>query len=391
MRNGEETLIVLPYPFTTPCIDGTFQEMYYWDTFFTNKGLYLLGRKEQAVNNIRNMAYLLETYGKIPNGNRTWYLDHSQPPFFGCMLEDALCFAPELLTLDEAFSWLEKEYSFWQTKRQTKSGLNCYSSDKSEQELISGAVELYEARTGIHLENTVENGRNVIAECETGWDFSPRFDARCTAYNPVDLNCLLYKDELLLSQWALKLDRKELAEKYGENAAKRKEKIVLFMKRDELYYDYDFENETLSSVVSCASLFPYYVGIDSSAKGVQETLRRLEAERGVVACDYDKGRYQWSKPNSWAPLNYIAVAAARNVGLEKEAGRLSDKYLGAIDSIFEKTGNLWEKYDANTGLLDMESEYGTPAMLGWTAGVYLALYENRKGRAWRKELCTENS
>ena len=31
---------------------------------------------------VDNFACLLDTYGFIPNGNRTYYLTRSQPPFF---------------------------------------------------------------------------------------------------------------------------------------------------------------------------------------------------------------------------------------------------------------------------------------------------------------------
>lgn len=78
----EGSLIGLPEPYTVPCIEGTFQEMYYWDTYFTNIGLILSGKIEQAICNTENMAYLIEKYGKMPNGNRTFYLNRSQPPFF---------------------------------------------------------------------------------------------------------------------------------------------------------------------------------------------------------------------------------------------------------------------------------------------------------------------
>ena len=67
--NEEETLIPLPYSFTTPSVSGIFQEMYYWDTYFTQKALFLTGREEQAENNVRNLAYMLEKFKKIPNGN----------------------------------------------------------------------------------------------------------------------------------------------------------------------------------------------------------------------------------------------------------------------------------------------------------------------------------
>ncbi len=71
---GEETLISLPHPYTVPCADGAFQELYYWDTYFTNRGLLLSGREELVLSNLKNFAYLINTYGFIPNGNRTYYL-----------------------------------------------------------------------------------------------------------------------------------------------------------------------------------------------------------------------------------------------------------------------------------------------------------------------------
>jgi len=91
-----------------------------------------------------------------------------------------------------------------------------------------------------------------------------------------------------------------------------------------------------------------------------------------VACDFEETCYQWSTPNSWAPLNFIAVSSAQRLGLEKEMKRIAEKYVQATDELFRKTGKLWEKYNAENGELDHESEYGTPAMLGWTAGVYVA-------------------
>ena len=46
-------------------------------------------------------------------------------------------------------------------------------------------------------------------------------------------------------------------------------------------------------------------------------------------------------------------------------------YRFLCQNLFEKTGKLWEKYNAESGELDFNSEYGTPEMLGWTAGVYV--------------------
>lgn len=59
----EDTLFGLPYPYTVPCADGMFNELYYWDTYFTNKALLALGQAEQAANNTKDILYLIDRFG----------------------------------------------------------------------------------------------------------------------------------------------------------------------------------------------------------------------------------------------------------------------------------------------------------------------------------------
>lgn len=386
-------LIPLPYAFTTPCAEGMFQEMYYWDTYFTNKCLLLLGREEQVLNNIKNMAHLLERFGKIPNGNRMHYIGRSQPPFFGLMMSDLMKCKPELLSTEQAYEWLEKEYQFWQTHRNSINGLNHYGCDLTDEEALGNVgyyqeihTEKYEERTGIHLENTVKNGKNVIAECESGWDFSPRFGGDCMNCNPVDLNSLLYADELLLAKWAQEIGKQEKNEYYLTCAKERKEKILAYMRsEDGIFYDYNCETKEKGTVISCAATFPYLFGIDDDMEGFQKILKHLEHDYGVVVCKFDDSTFQWASPNSWAPMTYMVVATAKHLGLETDAKRLVEKYLLATDMIFEKTKRLWEKYNAKTGGMDVLAEYETPEMLGWSAGTYVAFYQY-KNSGYRKLL-----
>lgn len=378
-KNGK--LIELPYPYTSPCIDGRFRELYYWDTYFTNKVFFCIGKPEQAVNNVKNLIRLLNDYGKVPNGNRTDYLSRSQPPFLGCMLDDLLSLNDSPISIGEAYEALEKEYAFWMTDRICENGLNRYWCDLSNKELTEKKhVNGYRRRTGIMPDYTVENAKNVLAECESGWDFSPRFSGKCTEYNPVDLNCLLYRNERLLSDWAKELGLNEKSGFYGEAAATRKRAIGSLMLSDGVYYDYRFTTDSRSEVVSCAALFPFFVGIDEDSERFRTILERLEERYGLVACRYQTSAFQWSAPNSWAPLNYIAFAAALRLGLKETAERLAEKYMTAVERLFARTGRLWEKYNATDGELDSKSEYGTPAMLGWSAGVYAEFYRYLKER-----------
>ena len=71
----------------------------------------------------------------------------------------------------------------------------------------------------------------------------------------------------------------------------------------------------------------------------------------------------------------MAFAAALKLGREEDARRIAQKYIAATDGIFARTGELWEKYNAETGGMDGLGEYAAPKMLGWTAGVYFAFSE----------------
>lgn len=126
-----QTLIGLPRPYTVPSVSQTFQELYYWDTYFTNEGLVRDGRLDLAKNNTEDMLYLVDRYGYMPNGSRTWYLNRSQPPFL-CMMVDRIFEQTEDTNwLAGAFTTLQKEYDFWMTQRITPVGLNRYSSSQA--------------------------------------------------------------------------------------------------------------------------------------------------------------------------------------------------------------------------------------------------------------------
>ena len=72
----------------TLCRAGrTFREVYYWDSYFTMLGLAESGHWDKVADMVANFAHEIDTYGHIPNGNRSYYLSRSQPPFFALMVE----------------------------------------------------------------------------------------------------------------------------------------------------------------------------------------------------------------------------------------------------------------------------------------------------------------
>lgn len=50
-------------------------------------GFAAAGRGELMRSMADNFAWMIDKYGHIPNGNRTYYLSRSQPPVFAMMVE----------------------------------------------------------------------------------------------------------------------------------------------------------------------------------------------------------------------------------------------------------------------------------------------------------------
>lgn len=366
-RDGK---LYLPYPYTVPCEENMFQSMFYWDTYFACRGLHLSGKSQLVANNLRNFIYMIDTYGFIPNGSLKVFLNRSQPPFFGMMLKDYYDATGDRELFADGLRALQKELEFWYSRRRSANGLNHYSCDDSEQVYIGG-VRMYEERTGVKREGDEEYlGKNVFAEAESGWDFCGRFGGRCLEYNPVDLNSLLYFDEVLLSEH---LDGEKAAE-YAERARVRKEKMQKLMRADDgVYYDYSYVTGKRSGVKSCASFFPLFVGMIDSDEGVDTLLAALELDFGIQAAEPVEGNFQWGENNGWACLQLVTFEALENCGRKNDAHRVAEKYTALVEKCFDATGHLWEKYNVREGSSNAVGEYGTPTMIGWSAGVYQTL------------------
>ncbi len=366
--------IALPYPYNSPCAEGLFDEFYYWDTCFINKGLITDGKYEYAMQNLLNMAYLIQRYGYMPNAAVEGMLNRSQPPLFGMMCYDLYHATQDERLKQKVLPALKTEYEYWMKNRILPCGLNAYGNSATKEVKVYMATE-FEQRLGKKFEaDREELGLNVLAECESGWDFSPRFNHRCTEYAPIDLNCIMYINEMVIATFESDLIEKQ---KYENFALLRKQKMLKYMFNGEFLND-AIPEKTVSNTVSVATLFPFLVGIQSDKITLKKLLYRLECKNGISACEkqnYNNTIYQWGYPNMWAPLVYFAFFALKQSGLIVDANRIGEKYLTAVEKTFEKTLKLWEKYDAETGEKATVNEYTETQMLGWTAGVYNLLFD----------------
>lgn len=378
----DDTLIGLPYKYTTPCVSEMFLEIYYWDTYFTNVGLLTLGKTELAKSNVDNMLYLVEKYGFMPNGNRTYYLDRSQPPFLSRMVKEIFEVTNDKTWLSSAYSTLTKEYSFWQDNRILENGLNAYTGYEFQDYEINDHYEGFLRRTGYKPEGEVseqfklELAKAIMSFNESGWDCNSRFGTDGHNFFSVDLNSLLYDMEENMRLFAVILDNKE-EEIWQKRKEERLTKMqLLWNEKENVFIDFNPKTGKYSDYISAASFYPLFCKVATSEQAEKSRilLEKLELKYGISGGETGPlWSCQWDYPNVWAPQQFIAYTALMNYGYVEDARRIAKKYIELIEAGFEKTGNLWEKYNGNTGEI-ASNEYDAPPMVGWTAGVYIYFY-----------------
>src|SRR6478672_6105518 len=179
-------------------------------------GLVESGRTDLVGSMLDNFAHLIATVGHIPNGNRTYYLGRSQPPYFAAMVN---LFAGATST-ERAMKYLpalEAEHDFWMegagrvgagqayrrvVRLPNGALLNRYWDDRPYPR-PEAYKEDYRTAQSLPAEKREAMYRNLRASAESGWDFSSRWmrdtsDLRSLEtidIAPVDLNSLLYNQE----------------------------------------------------------------------------------------------------------------------------------------------------------------------------------------------------
>jgi alpha,alpha-trehalase len=385
------SLIPLPNGYVVP--GGRFREIYYWDTYFTMLGLLESGHTHLVRGMLDNFAHLVRTLGHIPNGNRTYYVSRSQPPFFAAMVglyASATDSTQALRYLDA----LESEHAFWMLGERVvqlpdSSRLNRYWDDRTEPR-----PEAY--RQDYRLGQNVPAGeraafyRNVRAAAESGWDFSSRWmrdsaDLRTletVELAPVDLNSLLYHAERTIA--ALRRFRGDtgdsaVAARFNTAAEARRRTLLAtsYDSANGFFYDVRWRSgERVHDRPTLAAAVPLYFGLATPEQG-RAVAQRLESEflkaGGFVTTLIASGQ-QWDAPNGWAPLVWMAIQGVCRYGREDLATTARERWLALNRQTFRATGKMMEKYD----VVDVTrraggGEYPTQDGFGWTNGVALAL------------------
>lgn len=399
--DNHSSLIPLPHPYIVP--GGRFREVYYWDSYFTMLGLQADKQTAMMSNMVDNFAYLIHQFGFIPNGNRTYYLTRSQPPFFSLMVELLAHDKGDQILVNYQPAMLA-EYRFWMkgagklkpgtainhcVKLAGATVLNRYW-DSSDQPREESYVEDVLSAKGTQ-QKPAYFYRNIRAAAESGWDFSSRWftDAqhlsqiKTTDIIPVDLNALMYHMELVIARAYQLKGVTDSASIYQNKAASRKKAIMKYCwnQKQGWFMDYNWLLKKQTSVKSLAGTVPLFFNIATAeqAARVAQTVSAQFLKPGGLVTTLNKTGQQWDWPNAWAPLQYMSIEGLKNYKHTALAQTIAQRWISINTSVFSQTGKLMEKYNVtDTKVTAGGGEYPLQDGFGWTNGVLLKLLKEQQ-------------
>ena len=388
------SMLPLPHPYLAP--GGRFTETYYWDSYFA-----LLGTSdgEQARATADNFAHLIRAHGHIPNGNRTYYLGRSQPPFFFMVAgltepldppAAYLRYLPELIA----------EHRWWMRgSSQARVGapvnrvvrmpdgglLNRYWDAKDTPRDESFRIDVLLARGSPQPERHL--WRNLRAGAESGWDFSSRWLADRHSLNlirtsdivPIDLNSILYGLERAIADGLGRMGDGAGEARYRGKAAARKRAVVGHLWNDAtgVFDDYDWTRRGRRGAISAAAVYPLFFQLADerqAASTAEVCERELLAPGGLLTTNITTSQ-QWDAPNGWAPLQWLAVRGFEIYGHQALAGQIAKRWSDMVGEVFARTGRFLEKYDVVSRCEGGGGEYPMQDGFGWTNGVTARLVD----------------
>ena len=365
------TLIGLPNPYIVPAVDGgnfTFKEQYYWDSYFTAIG-YRGGDEQTMVEGmLENLVVLRRRFGMIPNASRMYFTSRSQPPMLTSYIfhvydrfEKSRAWLKEYI--DEAKSeyqdvWMSTAHPHWRN--------------------IDGLSRYYDI-----------NALHDLAEAESGWDMTPRFERNCLDYYPIDLNALLYKYENDFARAAEILGHDDEAGMWIQAAEDRKALVdkLMWSKTRGMYFDYDFIKKERGATWSLAAYYALWSGMASSeqAAALVKNLSKFEQAGGLTTTTrplvdmknmFGSVKTQWAYPNGWAPLHYLVVEGLERYGHHERASKVARKWLATNVRWYEKHGVFLEKYNVvNVNKSPLEGVYPSQTGFGWSNSVFTVFAE----------------
>jgi alpha,alpha-trehalase len=401
-------LLYLPGRYVVP--GGRFNELYAWDSYFIVLGLLREGRAGLASSMADQMLYCVQHYGTVPTANRTYYLTRSQPPLLGRIVLAVYESSGDLDWLANAAPLVEKYCYYWTVPPHhvASTGLSRYhglghgpcaevlSSERDEDgrthyDRLAAELLRHRDDAGIERYLDLESG-TLTAEAylgdralrESGFDITGRFGiggVEAAHHVPVCLNTLLWRMERDMARIFDTLDQPEATKAWQKRAAERAVAIqeTLWDENEGIFLDYHTLKLSRTRYPFATAFWPMWAGLarpDQAQRMVEKWLPLFEAPGGLVASLQPTG-CQWDYPMAWAPLVLLAVEGLERYGYVEPARRIARRYLAMLHAEFQRTGHLFEKYDA----VAVSSEVEHHIRFGYS--------ENQRGFGWTNACALE--
>jgi len=271
---------------------------------------------------------------------------------------------------------------------------------------------------------------NLAAGAESGWDYSTRWipgynnsknytqeellrELETSQVIPVDLNSIMYRNEILLANFFKMVGNKDQAKKL-KLAAKDRAKLMhayMWDSKRASFFDYFNHINKKSSKFASSNYWPFWSNALTKKfkarpknyfrafKGFEKIFKSYLS--GQPATEQHSG-LQWDYPNKWAPLEYVIVegllTSSKKVsdpcyrayffGLARKIAQsyITDTFCGwyktgghipgllnKLDQVPEASnGHMFEKYNVDRiGGAGGGGEYDVQTGFGWTNGVLL--------------------
>jgi alpha,alpha-trehalase len=362
-----DSLIGVPKPYLVPSYaeghEFDYNELYYWDSYFMIQGMLDEEHKELVMGILEDLISIFKRFSIIPNGSQMYYLSRSQPPFLSSFIFDVYT----AYDLDEA--WLKGMINVAKQEYQT---VWMGSRKPNARQVYRGLSRYYDF-----------NYLHDIAETESGWDMTPRFNRHALNYLPCDLNALLFKYEMDFARASRIFGDKADATRWEEAAEARKRTMdeLMWDAGRGLYYDFNYVKERRGNVSSLASYYAMWAGMadGTQAAAMVKALKRFEQKGGLATTDslplqnYVPGSMptQWAYPNGWAPLQFLVVKGMQRYGYNEDARRVATKWMTNNLNWFNEHNEFIEKYNVVAPEKPpAKGVYPSQTGFGWTNAVF---------------------
>ena len=341
------TLLFLPYPYLTPGgSEPVFDELYGWDTHygwdshFINLGLLEHGRLDLVQNHILNHLYMIRRYGKVLNGNRTYYLGRSQPPLLAATVRRFLHAGGAAEVISQAYPLLQKEYrGYWEAEHhQTPVGL----ATNRDLPASSPNSALRPA---------------LAAEAETGLDFTAIYGGDVRECVPLLTNCALVSYADATAEVAEALGDISGAATWRAEAERRAERIraLCWDEQTGFFLEYNYALKKRLPYRSLCAYWTLWAGVATpeQAASLVAQLGDFETAHGLTVTDKaypsphpEFENLQWAYPLGWPPLHLIVIEGLARYGYEKGAyqPQICRTDAGAVQENGQGVGEVQRRY-----------------------------------------------